>query len=377
MILSYRNQNANTQDNENPISKWLRVSYLRWFLLIVLLLSASTSAHVRDLILTEYRIEESRVELTMVLPFQALQGFDDNKDGTLSADEARRHQESIVQALNPHIQLRDGTQLAELSAGSLPSDYSVPDMGLLPGSHGAIQLVFTFQRPIQELDVHYDYFPFPELCIAKFYRGQEVQTYTFSPTQTDFRVGGEKGSLSNFFWMGVAHLFTGPDHLLFLFALLCCAPEFKATLKTITAFTVAHSLTLLLAALQWVQVSSAWVEPIIAASIVFTAVASLRRAEKPVNAWKIAFLFGLVHGLGFASILNDIQLTGRSWFGAVLGFNLGIEFAQVVLVCLVLPLLWRVQQLDRAGNALRGMAGITCLISTYWLWERLQLYWFH
>lgn len=345
-------------------------------LLFFFLLLGVASAHVRDLIVTEYQIEERRVQMTMVIPFKALQGFDDDKDGALSTTETIAHQELILESLNQRIQLTDGSQQARLSLGQLPPGYQVPDLGAMPGSHGAIPLLFTFDQPIQNLAVHYDYFPFPERCVATFHRGQEVKTFTFSPGQSDFRMGSEPGKFAGFFWMGVNHLFSGPDHLLFLLALLCCAPGLTATIKTVTAFTVAHSVTLTLGGLGWIQVPSRLIEPLIAASILYTALANLLvDKNKPVNAWKIAFVFGLVHGLGFASVLNEIQLSGMAWFGALAGFNVGIEFAQIALVLFALPILWRIGQIDERGYALRLVSLVTCLIAAYWFWERVKLYW--
>ncbi len=345
-------------------------------LLFFFLLLGLANAHVRDLIVTEYRIDERRVQMTMVIPFVALQGFDDNKDGSLSSEETIAHQEVILESLRPRIQLSDGSQQAKLSLGQLPPGYQVPELGAMPGSHGAIPLLFTFDQPIQDLAVHYDYFPFPERCVATFHRGQEVKTFSFSPGQSDFRMGAEPGKFASFFWMGVNHLFSGPDHLLFLLALLCCAPGLKATIKTVTAFTVAHSVTLTLGALGWLHVSSRWIEPLVAASILYTALANLLvDKNKAVNAWKIAFVFGLVHGLGFASFLNEIQLSGMAWFGALAGFNVGIEFAQIVLVLLALPFLWRIGQIDERGYALRAISLVTCLVAAYWFWERVRLHW--
>jgi hydrogenase/urease accessory protein HupE len=136
--------------------------------------------------------------------------------------------------------------------------------------------------------------------------------------------------------LGVLHILTGWDHLLFLVALLLGTRGVKPLALAVTAFTVAHSITLALAAFDVVTLSPRVVEPAIAASIAFVA---FENAWRPVAArrWRATFVFGLVHGLGFAGALRDLALPRDRMLPMLLGFNAGVEVGQIVVVAALVP----------------------------------------
>ena len=141
--------------------------------------------------------------------------------------------------------------------------------------------------------------------------------------------------------LGVEHILLGIDHLLFVFALLLLVDGWRRLVATITAFTVAHSITLAAATLGFVNVPQSPVEAVIALSIVFLALELLRiRSGKQTlterSPWTIAFAFGLLHGLGFAGALNEIGLPENAIPLALLFFNLGVELGQLLFVAVVL-----------------------------------------
>jgi hydrogenase/urease accessory protein HupE len=146
-----------------------------------------------------------------------------------------------------------------------------------------------------------------------------------------------------YFKLGVEHILSGPDHLLFVLALMLLTRNRWRLIKTITAFTVAHSLTLGLATLGVVRVPQAPVEAVIALSIVFVAAELLRKREGRAGLtarapWLVAFTFGLLHGLGFAGALREIGLPQGNIPIALLFFNLGVEAGQLLFVSAVLSL---------------------------------------
>jgi hydrogenase/urease accessory protein HupE len=150
--------------------------------------------------------------------------------------------------------------------------------------------------------------------------------------------------------LGLTHIWTGVDHLLYVFGLMLLVGNFKSLLKTITAFTVAHSITLAAAALQVIHVRPAPVEAVIALSIVYVAVELVHlRQGKPGLAyrypWLVAFSFGLLHGLGFAGALAQIGLPPHDIPLALFLFNVGIEAGQVSFVLAVLALGWLLRRL--------------------------------
>jgi hydrogenase/urease accessory protein HupE len=180
------------------------------------------------------------------------------------------------------------------------------------------------------------------------------------------------------FWaflrLGIEHIWTGYDHLLFLFALLVVCRTFRSILAIISCFTLAHSLTLALATLGIVNVSSRITEPAIAASIVFVGIENLvRRGAEPRGRWALTFAFGLIHGFGFASVLRDLGV-GAHGEGVALPlftFNLGVEIGQVAVAAIVLPIVWYFRRNERFVRA--GVPVLSAIVAgagTYWLLQR-------
>ena len=188
---------------------------------------------------------------------------------------------------------------------------------------------------------------------------------------------------SRFLRLGVEHIFTGYDHLAFLLGLLLLGGTLRQLAGIVSSFTLAHSVTLALAALGVVTIPAAIVEPAIAASVVAVAVenlwalrpgadASVRVSEAIRRRWRITFFFGLVHGFGFASVLQESRLPRAALAAGLFSFNLGVELGQLLLVIAAVPLLRAL----RRGTALRtpaapalswSIAGLGLL----WLGERI------
>jgi hydrogenase/urease accessory protein HupE len=174
-----------------------------------------------------------------------------------------------------------------------------------------------------------------------------------------------------FVLMGAEHILSGPDHLLFLIALLALSRSLWSTVKIVTGFTVAHSITLSLATLGWVELPSNIVEPFIAASIVWVAVENLIASQSDSRRWLLATSFGLVHGLGFASALLELGLPRGALVPALIGFNVGVEIGQLLFVAIAVPLItWasrpgRLEWLPKAMSL--GAAGFGMV----WLIQRV------
>jgi hypothetical protein len=174
--------------------------------------------------------------------------------------------------------------------------------------------------------------------------------------------------------LGVEHFLTGYDHLLFLCGLLVVCRKIGPMLAIITCFTVAHAVTLALAALGWVQVSARITEPLIAATIVFVCVENFRGAVSTKTRCGLALAFGLIHGFGFATALRESGLagTGRALVKPLLAFNLGVEAGQLAVAAVFLPQLFalrRVQVFERYGTAV--VSGAVVLLGGFWLVQRI------
>ncbi len=165
-------------------------------------------------------------------------------------------------------------------------------------------------------------------------------------------VGAVKGSqnlgfFSNgflFIQAGISHILSGPDHILFVLSLLLVFVSFKHILKMTSAFTIAHSITLILAGTAVLTLSSAIVEPIIALSIAYVAFTAVYFRDKSwASATKtipVVFLFGLFHGLGFAGLLQEIEIPKNLFVSSLLFFNVGIELGQLMVIAVVLPAIY-------------------------------------
>lgn len=177
-------------------------------------------------------------------------------------------------------------------------------------------------------------------------------------------------SMGRFVGLGLEHILLGLDHVLFLVLLLLGALGWRSVIRLATAFTVAHSVTLALAVLGWVEVPSEIVEPLIAASIVYIAVENIVRGESR-HRTLVVFAFGLLHGLGFAGALNFTDEFGGGLIGALLSFNLGIELGQLLVVLLVFPLLLLARRYAWSPRAHLATAAVVGVIGLVWFVERL------
>jgi len=177
--------------------------------------------------------------------------------------------------------------------------------------------------------------------------------------------------------LGVEHIWFGWDHLLFVLCLLLLITGFSTLIKTITAFTLAHSITLILSTLQFVTLPGPPVEAIIALSIVFLAREYYftllgKESLTAKSPWIVAFAFGLLHGFGFAGALSDIGLPQQQLINSLLFFNIGIELGQVIFVLVVISIVLIFKKFFEPNKMMRVCMtyGIGALAS-FWLIERI------
>ena len=183
-------------------------------------------------------------------------------------------------------------------------------------------------------------------------------------------------SFTNFLCLGVKHILTGYDHLLFLFGLLLVARGFFSSLGIITSFTIAHSITLAVATLHLVQIPSRIVEPLIAASIVFVGIENLLRGDIPTARRMVAFGFGLIHGFGFASALREAGI-GSGTGGIVLplfSFNLGVELGQIMVAAVALPIIWKLRENPMfIARWAPACSAAVVLLGSFWFVQRVWM----
>ena len=180
----------------------------------------------------------------------------------------------------------------------------------------------------------------------------------------------DSGAFSRFFALGVEHIWTGYDHLLFLFAVLLAGGGLARLAAIVTSFTVAHSITLGAAATGLVHLPVAPVEAVIALSIVYVAAENILGRGADRRAF-VTFAFGLIHGFGFASVLAETALPAGEVVVPLLAFNLGVEAGQLAVLLAVVPLLATILRGPRAHAVKVALSAAIALCGAAWAFERL------
>ena len=221
-------------------------------------------------------------------------------------------------------------------------------------------------------------------------RTKKINSYIASPDQHIVTLKEYQSSIATLFTFikqGIWHILIGYDHIIFVISLMLplvllyrkkewiAVTEFKPALinlfKVITAFTIAHSITLSLAALDIISLSSRWIESAIALSVLIVALNNIRPFFMHTR-WSMAFFFGLVHGFGFASVLRDLDLSTGSLFLSLLGFNLGVELGQGILILLFFPLAYHFRKTEVYREVVfKGGSIVIAFVASFWVFQRI------
>lgn len=211
------------------------------------------------------------------------------------------------------------------------------------------------------------------------------QSILLTPTKTSYQIPQEASSLQivkTYTWLGITHILMGFDHLLFVFALLLIVKNMRRLLWTITAFTLAHSITMAGATLGFIHIPQQPVEAMIALSILFLAMEIVHEKQGKVGLtsrfpWLIAFIFGLLHGFGFAGALAEIGLPQQAITLALIFFNIGVELGQLVFVTAVVLIGLALQRLKHP-NVLQKVEMVVVYsiggLSSFWVFERISAF---
>lgn len=319
---------------------------------------------------------------------QAL-GLDNNQDGQLTWRELKQQESKISAYALSRLKLSQNETVCSLSLQVMQldehSDGAYAVLMLTPTCSLAAnaKLQFNYQLLFDLDSTHRG-------VLLDQREGISASSMIFSKEQPSLSISPEQlstwSTFVNYIGEGVYHIGIGLDHLLFISMLILPAvlrvkdyvweevtsfqPAFWNLLKVITAFTVAHSITLSLAALNLVSLPSRWVESAIALSIIVLALNIFHPLVKQ-DQWWLAFGFGLLHGFGFASVLMELEIPQSVLIQALLGFNLGVELGQLILVLLLFPLayVWRASKFYQVP-VLYGSAAITLILASIWLLER-------
>jgi hypothetical protein len=259
--------------------------------------------------------------------------------------------------------LHDATVEHRQSTTYIRSDLRYTCSGEPSGRYRIQYIVFTEDEAI--VDNHTN--------VVEYQLGSSRGAFVFDQAHREFQTGGGSSPLhvaAGFVGFGVDHILRGLDHVLFLVVLLLGATTIPGVVKVATSFTAAHSLTLALGALGWVEIPGQIVEPLIALSIGYVAVENILTSETR-HRLGVVFAFGLLHGLGFA---NSISLTGEfdlATLGALAGFNCGIELGQLMLIGSIFPILLFFRRFSWSGAAHTVVTAMAAIVAMTWYVQRL------
>ena len=306
-------------------------------LLLAGVLSGPAQAHWADLAVAEVVVGDRIFRITLTFHTGLVVESEDDRSGQLSPQEILAHRAALTAALHDRVRLTNNGRVGSLTIA--PAEGTTPP-DLSAGTHSTIALTYAWPDAVRGLNVHYGLF-LPGVstasCLATIVEAGRVRSFVFTPEQSEFSfvVGRAAGwrQAASFVVLGIKHILTGYDHILFLLTLLMLGGGLRQLLKIVTAFTVAHSVTLSLAVLNVITLPARLVESGIALSITYVAAENLWRNDRSLQRrWLVTFGFGLIHGLGFASILKEFHLVGANLALSLVGFNLGVEIGQVAIV---------------------------------------------
>ena len=358
------------------------------------LLCTAVSAHEVTPSIGDLSVDNGEVTLVLRLNAEAyLSGID--LDGVEDTNETPQSNDyDALRALPPaELEARlaafvpDWAKTIEIKAGGETVPLAL--VTAKAGEVGDIELPritqITLRGPIAE-DANFLTFGWPKGAGALVLRQQGVEqpftdyvdAGTTSP-DIDLRGGGGLGSWATFgtyIPIGFDHILPkGLDHILFVLGLFFLSTRLRPLIWQVSAFTLAHTVTLALGALGWVAIPGSIVEPLIAASIVYVAVENI--LTDGLSRWRpfVIFGFGLLHGLGFASVLGEYGLPSNQFFPALIGFNIGVELGQLTVIAIAFAAVgywFRDKPWYRARIAIPASV-LIALVGAYWFVERVFL----
>ncbi len=307
--------------------------------------AAPLHAHLMPAQSGTLNVRDRAVFGALSIPVSALTAFDDDGNARLSMAELQRHQAALQQQVSSRLQLGNGSDTGtrdflQLSVELVENDPA----SAAGGTHVLVLVKQSFADVPRQLHIHTDLFgphgAEQQLAVKAMYDGEAEMAVLRSRHpdhqffQSPIHVAAQYTAL------GVEHMITGVDHVLFVLTILAAAAGWRYWLSVLTSFTVAHSITLTLGMLNVVRVPSSIVEPLILASIALMFVLNVKHTATSLRTRApIVFACGLLHGLGFASSIADVGLHGAHKLASLAGFNAGIELGQATIVAAALAVL--------------------------------------
>ncbi len=324
-------------------------------------------AHLGRISYSEVKVHDDTVSYRLKFAVHLIPGAPSDASVGWTHDDVARSESTLLAWLRSSLRLESNGKACRPSIVDL----------LGPDRNNDLTVLLAYRCPAAIEDLRVDFHPF-DAAVADFQNivsvaiGETTASYVFTPGNRTLIVGQRSGeqspSFREFFVLGVEHIWSGYDHLLFLLALFLPGGTVWRIAGIVSAFTIAHSITLSLAALGIVTLPPEPVEVGIAVSIVWVAASGL--IEKKDHRWPLTFAFGLIHGFGFAGILRSAGIPSGQLAVPLVAFNLGVEAGQLVVVCASLPLLRLLlrQSYGRGARLLLTTAVIAA--GVVWIFQR-------
>lgn len=371
------------------------VARVWWTLLFSAIATLPVFAHEIGLSSAVVQLHTNRLDAALtfaVREMEEIMTLDADQDGVTSPDEFLLHREALATWLTTNCAVRfdstaaapanvrcllDSSNNVELTFScELPAfrqlELTYPVIRLLTPGH---RMLFTLVAPSGAVladRLLSQNSPVVSIQFDPEPAGANAPMATSSAPTTPTLAAGPP-TFVEFVKLGVEHILVGYDHLLFLFALLIVTKDFLSALKVITCFTVAHSITLGVATFDLMHLPASWVEPLIAATIVYVGVENLVRKGDPPGRWLLTFAFGLIHGFGFASVLRELGVTAHGGVAVPLfSFNLGVELGQIVVAAIALPIIWQLRKQEIVlQRAVPACSVLVALLGAFWFVQRV------
>jgi len=351
----------------------------RLAVVLLLLRPPLAAAHQGTVSYADIDVERTEVRMTLRIAYDdwlPIADLDTNGDGTLTADEVRGHLRRLAHFVEGRLAVvNDGA-----ACPMTPLDAGVD--AHLGTAFTALQLVYRCPAPVHALAITSALFarehPGHRTLATVHGAGGLLIQHVFGPGTETLDVVPEANAetvpeaVREFLALGVEHIFTGYDHVCFLLGLLLVAEGLANLLKIVTAFTAAHTVTLVLATLGYVTLDVRLVESVIALSITYVAIENLVGGRHP-RRWMLAFGFGLVHGFGFSNVLREMAIPRPVLAWSLGSFNVGVELGQVAIVAVAYPLIVLTRGRRWSAWVVRGVSGAIGVAGLYWFVSRALL----
>ena len=339
-------------------------------IVVACLVPTRPAAHPANVAHARVTIGHDAVDIALSLNLFELDlvlSLDRDLDGRVDAAELAARRADVVDYLR-------GAVGVSSSDRALVADVLTLEPGRSRDGRAVLEAEFRFRAagPLRDVVVRCE--PLTELgadhtTLARIDANGASREFVFRSGVTYREAPGVLATALEFLKLGIVHIVIGYDHIAFLVALLLTGASLGAVIKIVTAFTAAHSLTLSLAALDVVTLPPPLVEAGIALSIVYVAAENLFTTRRE-GRWIVSFVFGLVHGFGFASVLKELALPSSALVTSLVTFNLGVEIAQVAIVATALPLLYALTRTPLHVPLTRMASVIILALGLVWLYQR-------